>query len=357
MKPEAPDAIKYEARLRYLSQSRARGFVSGSRAEPDGVIDPGGAMKTKTRVAVVQAAPIFMNLDGSMERARGLIRDAASRGAEFIAFPEAWLPGYPAWLDSCRDAGIWNYEPTKNLFARLVENSVVVPGSHTQAVASLSKELGIVLSIGVNERVKKGPGHGTLYNSNLLFNGDGALVNCHRKTMPTFTERMIWGMGDGASLRAADTSAGRVGALICWEHWMPLARQVLHVSREDIHVAAWPWVKEMNLVASRHYAFEGRCFVMACGGILRARDLPQELEPLESLRSQPDAFVLRGGSAIIGPDGMILAGPISDEETILVADLDFSTITRESLTLDVTGHYARPDIFDVRLKPARPTGR
>ncbi|MGC1256767.1 MAG: nitrilase-related carbon-nitrogen hydrolase, partial [Candidatus Acidiferrales bacterium] len=204
-------------------------------------------MKTKTRVAVIQAAPVFMNLDGSMVKARGLIRDAASRGAEVAAFPEAWLPGYPTWLDSCRDAALWDHEPTKNLFARLVENSVEVPSSHTEALASLAREFELVLSIGVNERVKEGPGHGTLYNSNLLFNSDGVLVNCHRKIMPTFSERMIWGMGDGISLRAANTSAGRVGALICWEHWMPLTRQVLHASREDMHVALWPWAKEMNL--------------------------------------------------------------------------------------------------------------
>lgn len=314
-------------------------------------------MKTKTRVAVVQAAPVFLDLEGCMEKAHGLIREAASRGAELVAFPEAWIPGYPAWLDSCRDAALWDHEPTKNVFARLMENSVVVPSSHTQALASLSREFGIVLSIGVNERVKEGPGHGTLYNSNLVFNSDGALVNCHRKIMPTFTERMIWGMGDGISLQAANTSSGRVGALICWEHWMPLARQVLHLSREDVHIAAWPWVKEMNLVASRHYAFEGRCFVVACGGILRARDLPQELEPRESLRLQPDALVLRGGSAIVAPDGKVLAGPIFDEETILTADLDFSSITRESLTLDVTGHYSRPDVFDLRLKSEKLAGQ
>lgn len=138
---------------------------------------------------------------------------------------------------------------------------------------------------------------------------------------------------------------------------MPLARQVLHVSREEVHIAAWPWVKEMNLVASRHYAFEGRCFVLACGGIMRARDLPQEMEPLQSLRSQPDALLLRGGSAIVGPDGKVLAGPIFDEETILIAELDFSSITRESLTLDVTGHYARPDVFDLRLKSAKLAGQ
>jgi len=293
-----------------------------------------------------------MDLDRSMEKARELVRDAASQGATFVAFPEAWLPGYPAWLDCCRDVGLWDHEPMKHVFAQMIENSVVVPGPETLALASWSQEFGVVLSMGVTERVKDGPGHGTLYNSNLLFNSDGALVNSHRKIMPTFTERLIWGMGDGISLGAQNTSSGRVGALICWEHWMPLARQVLHNSREDIHVAAWPWVKEMNLLASRHYAFEGRCFVLACGAILRAKDLPQELEPVEPLRLQPDGFILRGGSAIIGPQGDILAGPVLDQEAMLIAEIDFSAITRESLTLDVTGHYARPDIFDLRIKSA-----
>ena len=131
---------------------------------------------------------------------------------------------------------------------------------------------------------------------------------------------------------------------------MPLARYTLHVSREEIHIAAWPWVKEMNLVAGRHYTFEGRCFVIACGGILRAGDLPRELELLPSLQNKPEELVLRGGSAIIGPDGSVLAGPVPDEETILLCDVDLSDIARESLTLDVTAHYARPDIFDVHLK-------
>jgi len=131
---------------------------------------------------------------------------------------------------------------------------------------------------------------------------------------------------------------------------MPLARQVLHESGEDIHVAAWPQVKEMNLIASRHYAFEGRCFVIACGAVMRAGELPAELEAMESLSRQPDSFILNGGSAIIAPDGSILAGPVFEEEVILTADLDLSQIAQESLALDVTGHYTRPDIFEVKLK-------
>jgi predicted amidohydrolase len=155
-------------------------------------------------------------------------------------------------------------------------------------------------------------------------------------------------------LKAIDTPAGRLGALVCWEHWMPLARQALHLAGEDIHVALWPGVKEIHQVASRHYAFEGRCFVIAVGGIMRAGDLPPELPRAPGGQGAPEALVLRGGSALIGPDGAYLAGPVYDEEAIVTADLDLRQIARESLTLDVAGHYSRPDVFDfsVRGQPA-----
>lgn len=300
------------------------------------------------KVAAVQAGPVYLDLQRSVEKAIGLISEAASRGAKVIAFPETWLPGYPAWLDCCRDVALWDHEPTKRVFARLMENSVVVPGPVTESLGEAAREHQVVLSIGVNERVVEGPGRGTLYNSMLIFGADGALLNHHRKIMPTYTERMIWGQGDGSSLRAVETSVGRIGGLICWEHWMPLARQVMHQSGEDIHIAAWPQVKEMNLIASRHYAFEGRCFVIACGAIMRASELPQEFVPIDSLK--PDAFVLNGGSAIIAPDGSLLAGPVFNEEVILTAEIDLRRITEESLALDVTGHYSRPDIFEVKLR-------
>jgi nitrilase len=301
------------------------------------------------KVAAVQAAPVYLDLRRSVEKAVALIAEAARLGASLVAFPETWLPGYPAWLDCCRDVALWDHEPTKKLFARLMENSVVVPGPVTEALADAAREHQVVLNISAHERVTQGAGRGTLYNTMLTFDSDGALLNSHRKIMPTYTERLIWGEGDGTSLRAVDTEAGRVGGLICWEHWMPLARQVLHLSGEDIHIAAWPQVKEMNLVASRHYAFEGRCFVIACGAVMKAGELPPELERIASLED-PDAFVLNGGSAIIAPDGSLLAGPVFGEETILTADLDLSRIAEESLTLDVTGHYYRPDLFELKLK-------
>ncbi|HLF84690.1 MAG TPA: carbon-nitrogen hydrolase family protein [Blastocatellia bacterium] len=302
------------------------------------------------KVAAVQAAPVYTDQARSVEKAIGLVAEAAALGAKLIVFPETWLPGYPAWLDCCRDVALWDHEPTKRVFARLMDNSVVVPGPVTEALGAAAREHGIVLNIGVHERVVEGPGRGTLYNTMLTFGMDGALLNRHRKIMPTYTERMIWGQGDGSSLRAVATDLGRIGGLICWEHWMPLARQVLHQSGEDIHIAAWPQVKEMNLIASRHYAFEGRCFVIACGAVMRASELPSELEPIESLKQAPDALVLNGGTAIIAPDGSLLAGPVFEEEAILTADLDLSRIAEESLSLDVAGHYSRPDVFEVKLR-------
>lgn len=300
------------------------------------------------KVAAIQAGPVYLDLNRSLEKAIALVAEAASLGAKLVVFPETWLPGYPAWLDCCRDVALWDHSPVKRVYAKLMDNSVVVPGPVTDQLSAAARDHELVLNISVNERVAEGPGRGTLYNTMLTFGCDGSLLNRHRKIMPTFTERMIWGQGDGSSLRAVETTVGRVGGLICWEHWMPLARQVLHDSSEDIHVAAWPQVKEMNLIASRHYAFEGRCFVIACGAIMRASELPIELEPIDSVES--DSFVLNGGSAIIAPDGSLLAGPVFDEETILTAELDLSRIAEESLALDVSGHYSRPDIFDFKLR-------
>jgi nitrilase len=302
------------------------------------------------KVAAVQAAPVYLDLQASLEKARKLCREAAHLGAKVVVFPETWLPGYPAWLDCCRDVGLWDYEPVKKVFARLMGNSVAIPGAAFDALGEMALEHRIVLNMSVNERVTEGAGRGTLYNTMLTFSSDGMLLNRHRKIMPTYTERMVWGKGDGASLKAVDTDAGRIGGLICWEHWMPLARQALHISGEEIHIAAWPQVKEMNLVASRHYAFEGRCYVIATGAIMQAQELPEELEPIVSLQQNREAFILNGGSAIIAPDGSILAGPVFNEETILTADLDLSRIAEESLVLDVTGHYSRPDIFDLKMK-------
>lgn len=302
------------------------------------------------KVAIIQAAPVFMNLDASVALAVRHIDQAASEGASLVVFGETWLPGYPAWLDYCPGAALWNNAPTKEVFAQLRANSVAVPSRETDTLARAAKTHNVVVVIGINERVNVGPGNGTLYNSLITIGADGSIANHRRKLIPTFTERMVWGQGDGENLTAVDTSVGRVGGLICWEHWMPLARQVLHDSGEHIHIAAWPEVHEMHQIASRHYAFEGRCFVIAAGLLMKVQDLPHQLLVPEPLSGNPDQFLLRGGSAVIGPDGTYVAGPLFDEERILIADLDMTAIDRERMTLDVSGHYQRADLFELKFK-------
>ena len=302
------------------------------------------------RVAAVQAAPVFLDLGGSVEKAVRLVDEAAARGARLAAFGETWLPGYPAWLDLCPGAAVWGHPPAKKAYARLLENSVAIPGPETERLAEAARAHATVVVIGVHERVPAGPGHGTLYNTQIVFGADGAILSRHRKLVPTHAERLVWGQGDGGGLAAVPTPVGRVGSLICWEHWMPLARQVMHESAEEIHVSAWPAVHEMHQIASRHYAFEGRCFVLAVGQLIAARDLPPGLEMPADLKGKPDALLYDGGSCIIAPDGSFLAGPVVGREEILVADLDLARIAEESMALDVTGHYSRPDLFDLRLR-------
>ena len=299
------------------------------------------------RVAVVQASPTALNLAASSAKALALIEEAAANGAKLVCFGETFLPGYPAWLDYCQGAALWNHSPVKEVFAELRANSVLVPGVETEVLAEAAVRLGAGIVIGVNERVQDAPGHGTLYNSLLFFGDDGRLVNHHRKLIPTYSERMVWGQGDSAGLRCVKVHNVNVGGLICWEHWMPMARQHMHNMGEQIHVAVWPTVNEMHQVASRHYAFEGRCFVLVAGQIMRASALPAGLSPLAQLA--PETLIERGGSAIIAPDGRYIVGPTFDEEVVLYATLDLQEIDQESMTLDVSGHYSRPDIFQLKV--------
>jgi nitrilase len=304
------------------------------------------------RAAVVQAE-VPTTLANGLARAAELTREAAGQGATLVVFPETWLPGYPIWLDVCRDAGLWNHAPVKSVFRRLAEESVAVPGPAASALAEIARANCVTLIMGVSERVDAGPGQGTLYNSILSYGSDGALLNHHRKLMPTYTERMVWGAGDAEGLRSVALTSGgasaRVGSLVCWEHWMPLVRQALHESGEDIHVALWPTVHEMHQVASRQYAFEGRCFVLAAGSLMRASKLPSELEPHPGKVIDPDQWVMRGGSAIIAPDGSYVVEPVYDAPAMLVADLDLHRVREERMTLDVTGHYSRPELLELRV--------
>lgn len=300
-------------------------------------------------VAAVQASPEPRESREGLDRLADLISDAARWGARLVACGETFLPGYPAWIDSCPGALLWDNPETKRVFAEYRRNSVAVGGEAGVRLGSIASDHGVVLVVGVSERIDEGPGQGSLYNSLLTYDSDGRLANHHRKLVPTFTERCVWGHGDQAGLRSVPTSVGRVGALVCWEHWMPLARQALHEHGETVHVAVWPTVHERHQIASRHYAFEGRTHVVAVGQIQRAAThLPAGWARADGA----DDMLLRGGSCVIGPDGEFLAAPVFDEETIVLAEVDPRRADEESMTLDVTGHYSRPELFEFRVRSA-----
>ena len=305
-------------------------------------------------IAIIQHKPVHLNLAASLQKALLLIEEAAAAGAQLIVFGETWLSGYPSWIDHCPEIAIWNNEVTKEVFALMHSNSVDVNGDEMKMIYEAAKEYGIILCMGINEKIKNGIGSGTIYNSFVLINEEGELVNHHRKLVPTFNEKLLYGNGDATGLKTAKTQWGNIGGLICWEHWMPLSRQALHNENEMIHIALWPTVHEMHQIASRQYAFEGRCFVIAAGQMMQAKEIPTSLTLPEYIKNDPEKYILNGGSCVIDPKGNYLLTPQFDKEEILYCRIDnFDTAIKEKLTLDVSGHYNRWDIFDFTVNRKR----
>ena len=307
-------------------------------------------MNKMVTLGIAQYAPIHFDLPKCMELLESIISDSAKDGIELLVFGETWLSGYPAWLDNCPEVAYWDHEPIKDAYLKMRENSICIGSNETDLIARWAKEHKINIVIGANEVVKGGKASGTIFNALLTFDNKGNLINHHRKLVPTFTEKLLYGQGDGHGLQAVDTNIGRVGGLVCWEHWMPMTRQALHNTDEDIHVAVWPTVHERHQIASRQYAFEGRCFVLAAGQILKTSAYPKEL----MLPPKPDDLALKGGSCIINPRGEFVVEPIFDKELLITAEIDLTERTREQMTLDTSGHYQRSDVFKFEVNQERP---
>lgn len=307
-------------------------------------------------VAAVQAAPVFLDLEASVDKAVDLIAEAASAGALLVAFPETWLPGYPAWIFG---AAGWENPASKRAYARLARNAVTVDGDAVRRLRETAARHGVELVIGINER-DASYSRGTMYNSLLFIGADGALLGVHRKLMPTHAERILWAAGDGSTLSVFETPLGRVGGLVCWEHWMPLARFAMHAQGEQVHVAAWPEGTYITELASLAYAFEGRCYVVVASPFVTREDLPEDFELTavldEAFEKRDGTSVINaGGSGIAGPDGRWLTGPVYGGEQLVMADIDLDRITEEQLVLDTAGHYNRPDVFSLHVdRRARP---
>jgi nitrilase len=293
------------------------------------------------RAAAAQIAPDLTSADGTLARVLQTLRDAAKQGVELIVFPETFVPYYP-YFSFVQPPVLQGAD-----HLLLMQRAPTVPGPLTDAVAAAAREHGMVVVLGVNER-----DHGSLYNTQLVFDADGRLLLKRRKITPTYHERMVWGQGDGAGLTAVDTRVGRVGALACWEHYNPLARYALMAEHEEIHCAQFPgslvgpiFADQMG-VTIRHHALESGCFVVNATGWLHDAQI-QSVTPDEKLQG-----ALRGGchTAIVSPEGKYLAEPLTEGEGLVVADLDFALIAKRKRMMDSVGHYARPELLRLAIR-------
>jgi nitrilase len=299
----------------------------------------------KAIFSVVQAAPVFLDREATLEKACQLIAEAGKLGASLVAFPEAFIPAYPDWVWAV-PAG--EEELLNALYAQFLQNSVEIPGPVTRRLGEAARKAKITVAMGVSERNIEASG-ASLYNTLVYLGPDGSLLGKHRKLVPTGGERLVWAQGDGSTLEVYDTPFGRLGGLICWENYMPLARYSLYALGVQIYVAAtWdrgePWLSTI-----RHIAKEGRVVVLSSGMLLRKSDLP-ELSGLKTrFYSKADEWINAGDSAIVDPEGNFLAGPLQKKEGLLTAEVDLAALPGPKWMLDVAGHYARPDVFELTV--------
>ncbi len=299
------------------------------------------------RAAVVQASPVVFDRERTLQKVEALTADAARQGARLVVFPEAFVSAYPRGLDFGAVVGS-RTERGRDDFQRYWESSVDVPGPAVDALAAAARAGHVYLVIGVVERDR-----GTLYCTVLFFAPDGSYLGKHRKIMPTASERLVWGFGDGSTLPVYETPLGTLGAVICWENYLPLMRAAMYAKGIELYCAPTADPRDSWVASMRHIAVEGRCFVFSCNQYNRRSDFPADYQ--SSFGDDPSTIVCRGGSCIVDPFGNFLAGPNTEGEAILIAEIDRSQIVRGKFDLDVVGHYARPDIFqlhvDERAKP------
>ncbi len=305
------------------------------------------------KVAVIQAAPVLFNREASVEKACRLTHEAAAQGAKLVLFPEAFIPAYPRGLSFGAVVGSRSAEG-RLIWQTYWANAVDIPSPATEALGAAARQANVYLAIGVIERDSQFSG-GTLYCTLLYFDPDGQLIGKHRKLKPTASERLIWGEGDGSTLTVLDTKFGKIGGLICWENYMPLARMAMYGKGVEIYLAPTADSRDSWQASLQHIACEGRCFVLGCNQYVTKSMYPPDLNGLEELVSQPEEMC-RGGSVIVSPLGKVLAGPLYGQEGILCADLDLAEIAQSKYDFDVTGHYARPDVFQLVIneKPFLP---
>jgi nitrilase len=312
---------------------------------------PGEEVSMPAKVAVIQKPPVLVDRAATIAKAIDAIEEAADAGASLIVFPEAWIPGYPTW--------IWRLKPgadmalSSEIHARLRHSAVDIERGDLRPLQEAAAKRRLSIVVGLHEI--DGVSGTTLFNTVVVIDPDGAILNRHRKLMPTNPERMVWGMGDASGLRVVDTPAGRLGCLICWESYMPLARYALYAQRIDILVNPTWDNGELYVATLRHIAREGGCWVIGTATAMQGSDVPAGFPDRDRLFT-PEEWINDGDAVVIKPTGAVAAGPLKREKGILYAEIDKEAAARARRSLDVCGHYARPDIFSmsVNRRPLRP---
>jgi nitrilase len=305
-----------------------------------------GEISNMKKLAIVQEAPVFLDKNATIKKAVTLVDKAAAQGAQLIVFTEAFIPGYPAWIWRLRPGG--DFALSEQIHARLLDNAVNLKKNDLAPLLQAAKKHKVTIVCGMDERDGE-LSQSTIYNTVVVIGPDGQLLNRHRKLMPTNPERMVWGFGDATGLKVVDTPCGRVGTLICWENFMPLARYALYAQGIEIYIAPTYDSGDGWIGTMQHIAREAKCWVVGSGNAMKVSDIPEDFPNKAALYPDPQAWVNPGDSVVVAPGGEIVAGPLRNEQGILYADIDSQRTGIAKRALDITGHYARPDIFQLHV--------
>jgi len=308
-------------------------------------------LKTTITIGIAQISPVWLDKQATTKKMCSYIRDAASRGCDLVVFGEALLPGYPFWIE-LTDGAVFESSLQKELFALYARQAVSVEEGELDEFCLLAKEYRIMIVVGFIERAGDRGGH-SLYCSLAIIDTEGQSCHIHRKVMPTYEERLVWGTGDGHGLRVNPLEAFTVGALNCWENWMPLLRSALYAQGEDLHIALWPGSVRNTEDITRFIARESRSFVVSVSGLLNVAEIPPAIPGYSIIREKCCNWPADGGSCIAGPDGSWIIAPTSEREVLLVGQIDYDMVLRERQNFDPSGHYSRPDIVQLHVNRER----
>lgn len=303
-----------------------------------------------SKIAIVQKPSVFLDKAKTIQRAVESIEEAAKNAANLVVFTEAFIAGYPSWIWRLRPGGDWDL--SEQLHSRLLKNSVVMNSKDLDPLYKVAKKHAVTIVCGIEERDSE-LSQSTLYNTVLTIGPDGKLLNKHRKLMPTNPERMVWGFGDATGLKVVDTPVGRVSTLLCWENYMPLARYALYSQGVEIYIAPTYDSGDGWISSLQHIAREGCCWVVGCGNLMKASDLPDDFPEKETLYPDPDEWINPGDSIVIAPGGDIVEGPMREQAGIMYCEVDLEKVRSAKRVLDVAGHYSRPDLFTLHVNNKR----